>query len=222
MPKLQLPKRPRGRPPKSRDQDDALADILKHLSAHAVARMTLASQAAVSNWRSLGMPSNPDGTYDWYLCVKWFRDEKRSHLKRITDPAAATTSGGGGGDAPTYPDMDDKYKALSRKQRFEREAGLLIERSEAEKDYMRIILTLRASLLALPDQIASQLADLSAAEAATVLRERLLWLCSQYRDGRVPITPEAAQAIDEVVASHITVLPPITPSNGDQAAKVDE
>jgi hypothetical protein len=194
----------RGRPAVHRDRDNALARELQSVSAAMVARMARVEVNAVSQWKSLGCPTHEDGMFDWFAVVEWLKHEGRSALKvtnraRPIDPADGSAPKAG---ALTYAELDEKYKALSREVKFKREAGLLIEKEEAEKDHLKIALTLRAVLIALPDQIAAQLADLSAIDAGAVLRERMVWLCNQFRDGRVPISPEMEAAVDAVVAQY--------------------
>lgn len=215
-------KRKPGRPPKDRSGDDAVCAALRRASGALVARLALVDVNTVGMWRSIGAPVNPDGTWDWFAFAKWSKGEGKSVLKRLrvvsAAPAAGAEGGAPGTAPPDYLAMEERYKALARKQKFDKEAGTLIEKAEAEKDYLRMALTLRASLLALPDQMSTQLADLSAIDAANVLRERLMWLCNQFRMGRVPLTPEVEAQIDAIVAAHVAPLPPIDDGDKPKAA----
>lgn len=218
--------RPHGRPLKDRSAEDALCAALRCASSSLIARLALVDTNTVGAWRAIGAPSNADGTWDWFAFAKWSKGEGKTILKRMRAMSAAPAPGENGeapGVAPPdYHAMEERYKALARKQRFDKEAGTLIERAEAERDYLRIVLTLRASLLALPDQIATQLADLSAVDAATVLRERIVWLCNQFRLGRVPLTPEVEAQIDAVAAAHVAPLPPIDDGDRVPTAAAEE
>jgi hypothetical protein len=215
-------KRGRGRPPKDRTGDDVICAALRRASPAVIARCARVDLNTVGMWRQIGAPTNGDGTWDWFAFADWAKGEGKSVLKRMRSATAAPAPEEGasstpGTAPPDYVAMDERYKALARKQKFDIAAGLLIEKAEAEKESLRMALTLRASLLALPDQLATQLADLPAIEAANVLRERLVWLCNQFRMGRVPLTPEVEAGIDAIVAAYVAPLPPI--DDGDVIPK---
>jgi phage host-nuclease inhibitor protein Gam len=92
-----------------------------------------------------------------------------------------------------------KFKALEAKREYEERAGLLISRADAERDHLRIVLAARAALLALPDQIAAQVANLDARAAAAALRERVEWICQQHQDGMVAVPKELEAALEQLV-----------------------
>lgn len=186
-----------------KEREQALIASLPECPSRSVATLLGISEVTLLNWVGRGLPRNQNGTYPWAKVRSWWLEDVANKAKpRLQKPNADGTTPDG-----TYEDQDLKYKALARKQRYELQAGKLIEKSDADKAYLSIAHTIRASLLALPDQIAAQLADLPARDVARVLRERMGWLCDQFRQGRVIISPEMQAEVDAVVAKHAATLP---------------
>jgi hypothetical protein len=176
-----------------RDAEEAAKAAAEHASAAFVAFLAGVSQAAVSDaLATTTCPRNADGSLSWPAIRDWAAREGRWFAR----PAAASEHG--------HAEMLAKYKALEAKREHEQRAGLLVARSDAERDHLRIVLSLRAALLALPEQIAPQIANLGTREAAAALRERMEWLCQQGQEGRFPIPAELVAAVDRLVAEYLT------------------
>lgn len=190
-------------------KEKQLKEDLEQISVEFLAWLMKVEISQIASFVAIGMPRHMDKTFSWPDVSHWLKFEgksiMRSAWKRSVIPAGEDGKPASG-EVGTYNDIDEKYKALSRKQKYELAAGLLIYKSDADKDYMRVVLGIRSSLLALPEQIAPQLADLNAREAAAVLRERLVWICSQHREGRVTITDEMVADVDALIAKHATSL----------------
>lgn len=192
-------------------KEKQLKEDLEQISVEFLAWLMKVQVSQIANLVAIGLPRRSDKLYSWPDVSHWLKFEGKSIMKNAWKRGIAPALSEGdkaatGEEAGTYNDIDEKYKALSRKQKYELAAGLLIYKSDADKDYMRVVLGIRSSLLALPEQIAPQLADLNAREAAAVLRERLVWICSQHREGRVTITDDMVADVDALIAKHATSL----------------
>ncbi len=175
-----------------RAAEEAAKAVAEHASASYIAFLAGVSQTAIGDaTASSTCPRNADGSLSWHAVRDWAAREGRWFAR----PAAAHAEG--------HAEMLAKFKALEAKRDYEQRAGLLVSRADAERDHLRIVLSLRAGLLSLPEQIAPQIANLGTREAAAALRERMEWICQQGQDGRFPVSPDLVAAVDRLVAEHL-------------------
>lgn len=174
-----------------RDVEELAKAADQRASAARIAWLAGVSQAAVSDALASGTcPRNKDGTLCWPDVRAWAVREGRWFAR----PAAS------GGDDAT---MLAHYKALEAKREYEQRIGLLIPRADAEHQVLRYVLAVKAALLALPEQMAAQVANLGAREAAAAIRERVQWICQQHQDGGAAIPPKLEAAIAKLVDEHL-------------------
>lgn len=144
-------------------------------------------------WEAAGCPRNKNRTYNLALVSRW-RMENQRGVERQRAGANATNG--------SYADMAEKFRALKAQQEYEEKAGRLMPKTEAEQKHLAVVLTVRAALLSMPDQLAAQVENLPARDASRIIRQRMLALCEEFRAGFAPIDDALAKAIDELVVQH--------------------
>lgn len=119
--------------------------------------------------RALGrrgvIPRTPEGRYP-------IRASVQAYCRHLRDAAAARGAGGGAGSglaAERLRQVRERADGLALANA--RTRGELVELATVEADWTRIMVALRARLLAVPSRCASRMGQLTPAELATIDRE---------------------------------------------------
>lgn len=183
------------RPRAVREAEEAARAAAERASVAHIAFLAGVSQASVIEAKTGGgCPTNDDGTLSWPVVRAWAQANGKLGYAKPAPPPATTT-----GDARAEL---DRYKALEARRAYEEAIGKLIPREDAILAQKRLALEFKASLLALPEQLAMALANLPSRQVEAVLRERIEWILSRSRDGAAPIPRELVDAIRRLVEEH--------------------
>jgi phage terminase Nu1 subunit (DNA packaging protein) len=129
----------------------------------------------VARWVKNGMPVTAQGKYD-LLEVRAWRTLK--HQKK----------GAAGGKKNQEEFWDAKfreYKAKLAEISLKKSLGELIPRETVERDLVQISLTVKRAFLALPRQVAPQLAGLDPRQIEALLSIRINEIISKFADGKI-------------------------------------
>lgn len=187
-----------------RDAEDAAKATLQRASPTFVAYVSGAHPSEVSTAIAASdCPRNADGTLSWTEVRAWA--QRRGRLGYAAPRAADA------GD--DHAAMLSRYRALEAKREYELRIGQLMPRADVEREVLAYVLAVKAALLAMPEQVAPQLANLDARAVEAALAERVAWICQQHHQGLVAIPESLERAIVQLVRQHVAApaAPPSPP-----------
>lgn len=183
------------RPRKQRDDEDARAKADLRCSVSRIAFLAGVSPATVSNARAtMALPRNKDGTMSWPAVRTWAQARecwgyaaKREAAAPASDVLAAL----------------DRLKLAKAQRENDQAMGTLIPRVDAITAQIRLALEFKATLLQMPDQLSTALANRQAREVEAILRERVQWILSRAQDGQLPLSADLVARIGELVTAEV-------------------
>lgn len=183
------------RPRKQRDDEDARAKADLRCSVSRIAFLAGVSPATISNARATqGLPKNRDGTMSWPTVRAWAQarelwgyGSKRAAAAPVDDVQAAI----------------ERLKLAKAQRENDQAMGTLIPRVEAITAQIRLALEFKATLLQMPDQLSTALANRSAREVEAILRERVGWILGRAQDGNLPLSADLVARIAELVTAEV-------------------
>jgi len=161
------------------------------------------TRATLAHWRDDGLPYHRIAGRNYYPplpLIAYIYD----HFVRPGRPGLV-----GGEDYDAAKTEDMRYRAKTRKLTYEQLTEVVIDRADAERVMIGIILEVRAALLALPSNITPQVENRPAREIRPILDRYVRWMCSELASGRVPVPAAALADLEAVLARHIP--PPTDP-----------
>ena len=155
------------------ENDPAYPGIVN--SQEKVAKVFDVSIRTVQNWVRDGMPVSSEGKYDLLEVRAWRLI--RSQRKRSKE-----------GKKTDWEQRYREYKARLTELELKKEMGEVIDLRQAEKEIIYNILGIKRRLLALPKEIAPQLAGLETRKIFELLTSRLNELLSGFAQGLYRVT----------------------------------
>jgi phage terminase Nu1 subunit (DNA packaging protein) len=144
-------------------------------SQEKVAKVFGVAVRTVERWVKEGMPITPQKDYD-LLEIRAWRLIRNQKLK---------SKGNKKNDADMWDAKYREYKARLAEMAFKKAMGELIPKDIVEKELIQISIGIKMALLALPQQVASQLVGLEARQINTLLTSRIKEAIQDIADGKV-------------------------------------
>jgi phage terminase Nu1 subunit (DNA packaging protein) len=144
-------------------------------SREKVAKVFGVAWRTVERWVKDGMPITPQGDYD-LLEIRAWRLIRKQKLKSKSNKK---------NDAEMWDAKYREYKARLAEIAFKKAMGELIPKDIVERELIQISMGIKRALLALPQQVASQLVGLEARQIDILLTSRIKEAILAIADGKV-------------------------------------
>ena len=144
-------------------------------SQEKVAKVFGVAVRTVERWVKDGMPVTHQGEYE-LLTIRAWREQRRAGKRN----ASAKQN-----KLDEWEAKYREYKARRAQVDFEEKIGTLISKEKAERELIQISLAVKRAFLALPRQLAPQLAGLDPRQIEVLLTTRIKEAIRPFSDGRI-------------------------------------